>query len=75
MGRLLKFLRYGNEFHCLVSLLWGHETSMMEESKHPGEISVGWAKEDIVGKEAPEEKTYRIPANPGPSLQNTINVF
>ena len=22
-----------------------------------------------------KEKTYRIPANPGPSLQNTINVF
>jgi len=35
---------YGNEFYCPVSLLRAHETTMMEEFKHPGEISVGGAK-------------------------------
>ena len=27
---------------------------MMEESKHPGKISVGWAEEDIIENVAPE---------------------
>jgi len=45
----MEFLtQYGNEFYCPASLLWEHETSMMEESKHPCKISVSWAEEDIL---------------------------
>jgi len=40
-------------FYCPVSLLRAHETTMMEEFKHLGEISVGGAKWDIIEKVAP----------------------
>jgi len=43
-----------SEFYCPVSLLWGHETTMMEGFKQPGEISAGEAEEDIIEKVAPE---------------------
>jgi len=46
--------QYENEFYCPVSLLWGHETTMMEGFKQPGEISAGEAEEDIIEKVAPE---------------------
>ncbi|CUS13274.1 unnamed protein product [Tuber aestivum] len=52
--------QYGNELYCLVSLLWGDETSMMEEFKHLGKISVGWAEEGIIEKVAPEGVAVNI---------------
>ncbi|CUS11410.1 unnamed protein product [Tuber aestivum] len=52
--------QYANEPYCQVRLLWGHETSMMEESKHPGKINVGWAEEDIIEKVAPEGVAVNI---------------
>lgn len=52
--------QYGNEFYCPVSLLWGHEMTMIEEFKHPGEISAGGVEEDIIKKVALEGVTVNI---------------
>lgn len=52
--------QYGNEFYFPVSLLWGHEMTMMEEFKHQGEISAGRVEEDIIEKVALEGVTVNI---------------
>ena len=52
--------QYGNEFYCPVSLLWGHQTTMMEGSKHLGEISDGGAEEDIIENVAHEGVAVNI---------------
>jgi len=48
------------EFYCPVSLLRVHEATMMEVFKHPGEISVGGAEEDIIERVAPEAVAVSI---------------
>jgi len=53
-------IQHGNEFYYPVSLLRVYETTMMDEFKHRGEISVGGAEEHIIEKVAPDAVAVNI---------------